>query len=507
VEVRIKKSADKIANPPAAWADASKLPALQWNDGGKLSRDAMAYLIYRQSRVSEMRADVEAAPMYEMIDRSRTSEFCRVIFQGFLAKQDAADRWVLALVGLLSDERLVPDLVAQIRDWVDHNRGKLAEYAVQALALMGSDAALLAVDAMAIRYRSKMKNVGRAAAEAFALAADKLGITPEELGDRVVPWLGFAPGQPRIIEAGKGRIEASIGMDLKLAFKDLEKHKPVKSLPKTVAKEVLGEFKDLSANLREVVKAQVLRMENLLVRQRRWPAAQWRSLFLQHPLLLPFAARVVWGYYDETGKRFGTFRALADRTLTTNLDESYDLSATGTVGMVHPLELSDGERAAWQSHLADYEIEPPLPQLERQVVHCTAEQAEKRIHEALNGISLNAMTFKGRAERLGWYRGSVCDGGGITSYYKSFPASGADVFLALDGMYMGIDMYSDIKLGNAFFVMHDGVRIGSYTYDEPANEDDPRLIPLGKVPPIVFSEVMGDLQKIAGKKDDAEADE
>ncbi len=36
-------------------------------------------------------------------------------------------------------------------------------------------------------------------------------------------------------------------------------------------------------------------------------------------------------------------------------------------------------------------------------------------------------------------------------------------------------------------------------YDEPIDENDPRLIAFGNVPPIVFSEVMGDLRKITGK--------
>jgi len=46
-----------------------------------------------------------------------------------------------------------------------------------------------------------------------------------------------------IIEAGKTRVEASIGVDLKLAYKDLEKHKPVKSLPKSAPAEVLHSVK------------------------------------------------------------------------------------------------------------------------------------------------------------------------------------------------------------------------------------------------------------------------
>lgn len=500
VEARIAKTAPKLVEPLAPWADPSTLPPLFWkDDGSPLSRDAVAYLLYRQSRTARMEADVELAPMYGLIDRSRSGPFAQAVLRGFVAsRQDAADRWALAVAGMLGDDRLVPDLAAQIRDWVDHSRGKLAEYGVQALALLGTDAALLAVDAMAIRYRSRMKNVGRAAAEAFIEAAAAQGVTPEELGDRVVPWLGFEPGKPRIIALGKSRIEASIGLDFRLSLKDLDKNKPVKSLPKSAPAQLLAEFKDLSANLREVTKAQMLRLENLLVRQRRWPAPTWRQLFLHHPLLLPFAVRLAWGSYDAQGRRVGLFRALADRSLTTHADEPFDLPESGSVGMIHPLELTDAERSAWQNHLADYEIEPPFPQLEREVVRCAPEQAAQRMYRDLSGTALNAMTFKGRAEKLGWYRGSVCDGGGITSYYKSFPASGADAFLALEDFYIGIDMYSEMKLGDACFVRNGSVRVGSYTYDEPGKEDDPRLIPLGQVPPIVFSEVMGDLRKIAG---------
>lgn len=511
VEARVAKAAKagKLAKPVAPWADPAKLPPLKWGEGGKpLGRDAAAYLLYRQSRAKEIRPDVEAAPLYKLIDRAGSGEFARAVLRGFLgSKQAAADRWALAVAGLLGDDRLVPELASQVRDWVDHNRGKLAEYAVQALALLGSDAALLAVDAMAIRYRNKMKNVGKAAAEAFAGAAAHLGISTEELGDRVVPWLGFEPGKPRVIEAGKTKIEASIGPDLKLAFRDVEKNKPVKSLPKTAPADVLAEFKEASANLREIVKAQVLRLENLLVRQRRWPARRWKELFLQHPLLLPFASRLVWGHYDDAGtNRLGTFRALMDRSLTTREDEAYEVDDSGVVGMIHPLELSEDERLAWRNHLSDYEVTPPFSQLEREVVAPTPGQAAVRVYRDLAGTSINAMTFKGRAERLGWYRGSVIDAGGISSYYKSFPAAGVDVFLGTDDFYIGIDMDSDMKLGDVTFVRHASVQTGSYTYDEPAGEHDLRVVPLGEAPAIVFSEAMGDLQKIAGKKQPAEGE-
>lgn len=507
VEARVAKAAaaGKLKDPAAAWADPANLPPLKWSDGGDaLSRDGVAYLLYRQSRAKEIRPDVEAAPLYKLIDRRASGDFARAILRGFLgSKQEAGDRWALAVAGLLGDDRLVAELAGQIRDWVDRQRGRLAEWAVQALALLGTDTALVAVDALSIRYRTKMKNVGRAAAEAFSGAAEHLGISAEELGDRVVPWLGFEPGRPRVIEAGKTRIEATIGLDLKLAFKDLEKNKPVKSLPKSAPPEVLAEFKEISANLKEVVKAQLLRLENLLVRQRRWPAARWKELFLRHPLLLPFAVRLVWGHYDESGRRLGLFRALEDRSLTTREDEPYGLPDGGAVGMVHPLELDEAERLAWRNHLADYEIEPPFPQLEREVVAVQPEQAAAKVYRELTGTSINAMTFKGRAERLGWSRGSVVDAGGISSYYKSFPAAGVDVFLGTEGLYIGIDMDTDITLGDVTFVRRGTVKVGSYTYDEPSGAEDARAVALGEAPPVVFSQAMGDLQKIAGKKQTA----
>jgi hypothetical protein len=499
IELRIKKAETKAKNP-AKWLDIARLPKLKWKDGvGELSPGQVTYLLFRQSRAKEIVADVEAKPLYDQIEPVSGGEFARALLQAFLAsKQEAGDRWALAIVGMLGDDRVVPLLAKSIREWVESNRGKLAEWAVQALALLGTDAALLAVDALAIRYRNKMKNVGRAAGEAFEAAAKKQGITSEELGDRVVPWLGFEPGKKRILEAGKSQIEVSIGPDFKFAFLDLEKRKPIKALPKAVGPEVLAEFKDLSANLREVVKAQHLRLENLLVRQRRWPVARWMELFLKHPLLIPFATRLAWGHYDDDGKLLATFRALDDLSLTTPGDEEFSLPQTGQVGMLHPLELEEATRQAWQRHIADYNIEPPFPQMDRRVVTLREQDRETRLIADFANKELNAMTFRSRAEKLGWHRGSVADAGMITFYRKAFPAAGADILLYLDGMFVGADMYASVKLQHAYFVKSGSVKIGSYIYDEPSDENDERVLRLKDVPPIVYSESLADLQQISG---------
>lgn len=503
---RIERTAPKLKAPVAAWLTESRLPPLRDRDGDALGPEAIRYLLYRQSRAREIRPDVEAQPLFARIDRATSGEFAQEVLRQFAAsKAEARDRWALAIAGLLGDDRVVPTLSTLIGTWADSSRGKMAEYAVQALALLGTDAALMCVDSVAIRYRSKNKNIGTAASEAFAATAERLGLTPDELGDRVVPWLGFELGQPRVLEAGGKRLEATVGPDFKLKYRDPEKGKAIATLPKSLPKETLAEFKDLGATLREVAKAQKLRLETLMVRQFRWPVARWRELFLNHPVLfLPFATRLVWGHYDDSGRLSGTFRALEDRTLTDAADEPFDLPDTGTIGIVHPLELADEALQAWRTHIADYEVEPPFAQLERPIVRVNEAQRDLKIARELSGTNLNAMTFRGRAEKLGWTRGSVTDGGGVDSYRKVFPGAGAEAFLGVDGLYIGIGMDDSVQLGEFYFVKAGAVDVGSYTYDNPHDEGDSRLIPFGDVPPVVYSEVRSDLKRIVGQSSEEE---
>ena len=503
IQKRVERAAEKVKGFSCKWLDIRKLPPLV-AEKKPLDEKTVRYLLYRQSRCKEMRADIEAKPLFAMIDRKTSGDFALAVLNAFLAspKQDATDRWALAIAGLLGDDRVVTPLSRQIATWADNARGKMSEYAVQSLALLGTEAALTVMSTLMIRYRSKYKNIGTAATVAFEGVAEQRGVTPDELGDRVVPWLGFEPGKTRIWDIGGKSFEVRVGMNFKVALFDVEKKKNVATLPKMASKEITEELKELKDALKEVVKGQLLRIENMLVRQYRWPVDRWNELYLQHPVLRPFTVRLVWGEYNAKGELLKTFRGLEDGTLTDADDNTVKLAKSSSVGIVHPLELQENERAQWQQHLADYNVASPFPQMERSVIVPKKEERELLATEQWNGTTLNAMTFKGRAEKLGWRRGSVCDGGGIISYWKTFPESGADAFLSLEGVFIGVSMDDEITLGELCFVKTGTTRVGSYTYDEPMTDKDKdtRIIPFGKVPPIVFSEIFGDMKKIAGDK-------
>jgi hypothetical protein len=499
LQARIVKTLSKFKEPPVPWLKPSALPLVK-QDGTKLTHDEIRYLLYRQSRCKEMRADLEAKPLYADLDRSQNGETAAKALSAFLGSgQNAEHRWVFGWAALVGDDRIIAPLFKAIQDWADSGRGKLAEYGAQALALLGTDHALMMVESLSVRYRVKNKNIGKAASDAFAEAAEARGVSVEELGDLVVPWLGFEAGKPRLVETGKTTVEVSIDQDFKLSFRDTKTGKRSGKLPTGTPATVQAEFKEMANTLKEAAKAQVLRIETLLVRQFRWPVSRWQELYLRNPLLRPFTQRLVWSRQGEAGEPTLVFRALEDGTLTDVNEDSVILPATGSVTIAHPLDLEETTRTAWLQHLADYDIAPPFPQLDRPVIRVKDEEKGMRFGKHVHGTELNAMTFRGRAEKIGWVRGSVVDGGGVTSYRKTFAAAGAEAFLNLDGMFIGIGMDDAITLGEVYFVRTGMVKTGSYTYDEPSKEDDPRLVPFGEVPPVPFSEVMGDLRKISGK--------
>jgi hypothetical protein len=479
-EIERRAARTKVEEGFAGWLDEAKLPLPSLSDGSPMTRELLRYLLYRQSRVRGMRPDVEARPLYDMVDRGTSGDLAAGVLDAFLSTdQEADDGWAMAFAGLLGDERVVPKLVSSVDRWVKAKRLAFAEYGVEALALQGGEAALLALDALALRYATKPRNVGEAAENAFAEAAERTNVSLDELRDRVIPWLGFTPNEPRIISAGGRAIEVRIGMDLKVAFRDAKTKKKA-AVPKSVPPDVKGEIAELKSVLAEAAKAQVLRLENLLVAQHRWPVDRWKERFLEHPLLFPLAVRLVWGAYDASDRLTTTFRALEDRTLTSVDDGAVDLAGVDRIGLVHPMDL--GDATPWKQHLADHHVESPFPQLERQVVRLRSEQEDMTAYCDFAGVDVDARALKRGTARMSWRRGDT-DHATIDSYWKPFPLAKIIARIHVDEMYVVLDM-SRPSLGDLVF----------------ARSDRPyERMRLSEVPALVLSESVSDLQRITGR--------
>jgi hypothetical protein len=518
--------------PATEWLEMAALPALPGKDGSVVGPLTLAHVFSTQAARKEVAESVKVdfpitdlgdgeasigmtqtpvpgqrsiqiapdlLPVFAQIARSCSGDFALALLNTWLgSEQEAKHRWALTIAGELGDTRILSVLNSWIPKWCEAGRGKLAEYAAQAIALQGSDEALMLLDALATRYRSKQRNIGAAAAQAFQAAADARGLSADELGDLVVPSFGFNEDGVRDFVWDGGAARAELGVDLKLTWSDPESEKGLKGLPALAPDALKAEAKQLGKLLREAAKSQTARLELSLVRQRRWPVARWRGLYERHPVLRAFATRLVWGVYGADGDLLRCFRRYPNGLLADAGGGLEELPETDTqIGMVHPLELAPEMIAAWRAHLARFKVEPPFPQLDRAVERLEPLHANRRELAVAQGKELGAGTFRSRAERRGWQRGSVVDAGGVAGYFKSFPGAGVEVTIETEGLYIGIDPMETVTLGVARFVRADSVKRGSYVYDDPQAGDE-RVMNFGSVPPVVYSETVGDLKAIAG---------
>lgn len=482
IERRIART--RLRDELAPWLSLESLPPLQLvGSDTPLPRRAVHYLLHRQARVRGVRADLEAEALYALVDRRRSGDFALALLEACLDAGGAVEEsWALTVAAILGDERVVPRLVVAVRDFIKDRRLGFAEYAVRALALQGSDAALLALDGIALRHAAKPKNVGEAASEAFAEAAERQDRTPDELRDRVVPWLGFEPGKPRLVACGEKTIEVTIGDDLRHAFRDARSGKPIRSLPKGAPAEVALALKEEKGILGEAMRAQCLRLENLMVVGHRWRGALYRERFLGHPLLQPFARRLVFGRYGAGGALEASFRARADGVLVDATGAEVALTDDAAVGMVHPLELEPEALDAWRAVVAA-EGAPPFPQLERPVHRVSDEERELEACYGWVGASVGTGQIKRMTERLGWRRGDS-SGGWIHDYYLAFPLAEVVARIALEEMPVVLELSATARLGLLRFSTRAASR---------------RLLRLDEVPARVYSETLSSLEKLAGQ--------
>lgn len=162
--------------------------------------------------------------------------------------------------------------------------------------------------------------------------------------------------------------------------------------------------------------------------------------------------------------------------------------------MVHPISLDADTIDFWKNDLLDNGIEPIFPQLNRPVVLLPDMDKNLRMSDAYEGVEVGGYTFLSRMDKTGWVKGSIGDGGGILSYYKAFTEVGLVAIMMQTGS-LSIGFYdANAEIGKVMFVKKEGIRFGNYMYDEPTKMNDPRLVHFGDVPPIVYSEVMADMQ-------------
>ncbi|KUM88892.1 MULTISPECIES: DUF4132 domain-containing protein [Streptomyces] len=382
---------------------------------------------------------------------------------------------------------------------------KVANAGVNALARVDSEAALAELARLATRvtYKNTAKLLD-AALEARAVA---LGLSREEIEELAVPAYGLTGVGHAEHRLGETTAVLEVqGTKAVLTWRNAS-GKPVKTVPAAVRRDHAEELKELKATVKDIdrmLSAQSERLDRQFLADRTWSYATWRERYLDHPLVGTLARRLLWTVDGTTvGHAEGALRTLADTPVTDGTD----------VRLWHPVDHTPAEIVAWRDWLERHGVTQPFKQAHREVYLLTdAERATGTYSNRFAAHVLRQHQFHSLAAARGWrnkLRLAVDDEAPPPA--RDLPRWGLRAEYWIEGE--GGEDYTDITDSGTFLRLRtDQVRF--YPIGAPENsahcaggeyrmwlrdgEDPVEPLPLTRIPPLVLSEVLRDVDLFVG---------
>ncbi|HEY1133507.1 MAG TPA: DUF4132 domain-containing protein [Nocardioides sp.] len=505
----------KVLKRLPSWVTA--LPPLRVADGeGEARLDAAATAAVLGSAMRSAQDPTLAprplvAAVRERMAPAARDAFGSGLLGGFLGSGAASGERALFLAsGFLGAEGYVAELTPLVRAWPGESQHQRAVLGLDALAATGTNAAMQAISGIA--GKSKFKGVQKAANESLQRLADLQGLTVEEFEDRVVPDAGLDERGVRVLDYGPRQFRVGLGPDGKPVVHALGDDgrptgKPRTSLPAPNSKDdaelaaaTKKEFSVLRKQLTDVASIQTGRLERAMVTGRVWAAGDHAAYVLRHPVLNSLVRPLVWRLTAADGSAT-LVRVTEDREYVTVDEDPVEPGAGATVALAHPLTLDEADKAAWRTHLLDYELTSPVEQLDRAVFGLPTGQSGVALAELPTG-KVGPGVLASTLERHGWRRGQPQDAGVIHAFSLALPTHGVGVVLEIsDGLWAGMlhesgqQKLDAVSLVPLSYVQRD---VGYVWW----HREDPRL-DWATADPVVVSEVRRTLAAVASRMEDA----
>jgi hypothetical protein len=476
----ISKAADrgKLSKWNEKNIDETSLPPLYWNDGSILSIEEVRFLFYRILRSKGLNSDIEARMTIKFLDKNRSEAFAKFILKSFNdTNQDIKLKHYLTLSAMLGGDESVIAFNALFKKAIVDKRARLAEIALESMAVIGNNKALRALEVVSRKMTSKKPKLSQLANEALEAAADELGITKDQLEDRIVPDFDFE-GTYKTFMVGDDEYRAFVANDFTIQYMD-EDNKIKKSLPKEIDKDSKVFFTEMSKELKDVVKNQVGRLEKYLTIGRVWSMEEWFASYINHPIMSVFSQKLLWYAKGNDGMIKETFMVQEDTSLTNIEDEEIELSENDQIGLLHPIFVDKSFLDAWGERLYNQNFKTLLSQLDRRVFFPNESELESNICKTFDGkwVPKKSDFVKTFMEKRGWIKEPT--DGGFLIFYKIFHSFNLKVEPYIDGVAAWYQENTEDA------IIHE---INFYTY----KPNDKFLIK--DIPPIIYSEVMKDFQ-------------
>ena len=518
-------------SPPKAlvWFPFDKMPALHWNDDTAVDPRILKHWLVQAVKMKTPepnplimfygqqmnRSECETAarfvlenwiaedvrPGTEEEAQKKARDFCTVVFGGQASPQDyqkildsmriapigsANDsKGILGLVAAWGDESLPAIMEKYVRDWYG-NRVHQSRALVVALGGMENTAAIQAL--LSISRKMKTKSIREEAENAVKNLAERKNWSLDQLADRTAPTAGLDEHREIVFDLGARKITARWTTEPKLFPYD-ESGKQLKVFPgqlksddETLYAEAKKMFQAANKLLKTTVTQQTERLYEAMCAGRTWTFDEWSLYILRHAVLGRLACGLVWGVFEaDTETPSKIFRPLEDGSLTDVDDNSVELAETDQIRIVHSLNLTPEQIAAWTQHLNDYEVKPLFSQFGRTPYLLPDEKCRETRITDFYGSKVMAYNLRSLALKHGFVRGETGDGGWFYEYLK--PMQGLELSVVIEFSGNGLpEENNEVELYHLAFRTKTG-----------------RELSLEKVPSILLSEMYRTLETLVGK--------
>ena len=421
--------------------------------------------------------------------------------------------WMLPLVANDDCTRLLaPVIKATLKKLagIGPRNIKIANACVYALSQIETQTAVatLARLSTTVTFKGTLNQINKYLQE----IANKLGIESTQLLDMSVPDFSLTLDNyhsKRELSVADYTVQLMVNeKGAKLNF--FNGDKVLKSAPATIKKDFAETLKSLKADVKEINALQTSvahRLDNRMISLQTWDSTTWLEYYFYHPLTASVARRLIW-LIDGVSVFWyqGALRTLSG--------DEVAVPDNARIRLWHPIGCEVDEVLAWRDLLDNLQIQQPFKQAWREVYLLTDAERETSVYSnRFAGHILKQHQFNQLAKIRGWdnrLRLMVDD------TYPPASRSLAEYQLRAEYWIEGVgdDYHTDATASGSYLrVVTDQLRFygiqapenhahasgGGYEmYAQSGDQDLVNPIELEKIPALVLSEIMRDVDLFVG---------
>ncbi len=322
-------------------------------------------------------------------------------------------------------------------------------------------------------------------------AAEEQGVTVSEIEDMAVDDCGLVNGC-RSFDFDDVRAELLITGIGKTEIKWFKPDgSPQKSVPVIVKEKFaakLKKVKDIAKQVEQTLTAQRDRIDRMFRNDRIFSKDSFQQYYLNHGLMRYLTDGIIWNFHLPGN----IISAIHLNNCWVNVhNEIVDIVAAGEVTLWHPVKASVEEIKAWREFLVFHHLQQPLKQAFRELYLLTdAELATRSYSNRMAAHILRQHQFNSLAKTRGWRYALM---GAFDNGIDSEKASLLLPEQSLRAEYWINEVNADNAMNDTGiwnYISTDQVRFINTSTDE--------TVDLINIPPLVFSEVMRDVDLFVG---------